>query len=195
MFSRRLISTVILSLFATLWLTGCQGPDAQAQKLFADHKYQEVIDKFPDSQMARRARAMLAEELLGAGKYQEVIENYPDTRAALLAREEKARALFNEKKYDDLIAQFPNSPLTNDAKNVQAEELYSKGAFDELIAKFPKTPRGKEVLEARAKAEFDAAKKMKGDKQIAALESIMRASTETAAYKDAANLLREVRKK
>lgn len=195
MFSRRLISGLLLSLFATLWLAGCQSPEAQAQKLFAERKYQEVMDKFPDSQVARRARAMMAEELLQSGKYQEVIEKFPDTRAALLAHEEKARSLFNEKKYDELVAQFPNSPLANDAKNIQAEALYNQGSFEELITKFPKTPRGKEVLEARAMAEFDAAKKMKGEKQIQALEAIMRSYVETPAYKEAANLLREVRKK
>ncbi|NUO19791.1 hypothetical protein HUU59_10115 [bacterium] len=195
MISRRLISGLLLSLIAALWIAGCQSPEAQAQKLFAERKYQEVINKYPDSQVARRARAMMAEDLLEAGKYQEVIEKYPDTRAALLAHEEKARSLFNEKKFDELIAQFPNSPLANDAKNILAENLYNQGRFDELVAQYPKTPKGKEVLEARAKAEFDAAKKMKGDKQIQALEAIMRQYVETAAYKEAANLLREVRKK
>lgn len=195
MFSRRLFIGILLSVFAILWSTGCQSPEATAQKLLTEKKYQEVIDKFPDTQMARRARSMLAEQLLKDGKYQEVIEKFPDTRAAFMANEEKARTLFNNKQYKDVLAQFPKSALAAEAQKVLAEDLYNQGLFDSLIATYPKTDKGKEVLEARALAEFDAAKKMKGQKQIDALEKIMRSYTETAAYKDAANLLREVRKK
>lgn len=178
-----------------LWVAGCGSPEASAQKLFADRKYQEVIDKFPDSQVARRARAMIAEDLLEAGKFQEVLEKYPDTRAAFLAHEEKAKILFNDKKYSELMKDFPNSALATEAERVLAEDLYNQGLFDSLIATYPKSPKGLEVKEARAAAEFDAAKKLKGQKQIEALENLMRNYTETAVYKEAANLLREVRKK
>jgi len=194
MFSRSLIVVFLAVQIAILGLTGCQSAGADAQKLLADKKYQEVINKFPDTQFARRARALMAEDLLAAGKAEQVMKEFPDTRAAFLAREEQAKTLYNNKEYARVLAEFPNSPLATEAERVLAEELYAAGKFDELIMKYGKSDRGKQVKEERATADFEAAKKMKGDKQVAALEAIMRTYTETAAYKEAANLLRDVRK-
>ncbi len=193
--SRSLILSLLLTLAAAFWLAGCQSPAANAQKLLADRKYSEVIKKYPDTQFARRAQAMMAEELLAAGKYQEVLENYPDTRAAYLAHEEKAKNLFNEKKYAEVMKQFPNSPLATEAERVLSDELYNQGLFDSLMATYPNSPKGQEVKTARAQTDYEAAQKMKGQAQIDALENILRSYTDTPVYKDAANLLREVRKK
>lgn len=197
MLSRRLITGLLLALFATLWVAGCQSPEASAQKLFAEGKYQEVMNKYPDTQIARRARAMIAENLLEEGKYQEVLEKYPNTRAAFLAHEEEAKNLFNEKKYREVIDKFPNSQLATDAERILAEDLYNQGPtmFDSLVATYPNSPKGKEVNEACATEALEAAKKLRGEKKVEALQDIMRKYTQTAAYREAANLMRDVRKK
>ena len=74
MLSRRLIVVSLLWCIATLALVGCQNPSADAQKLLADRKYQEVIDKFPNTQFERRARALMAEDLLASGKCDDVLK-------------------------------------------------------------------------------------------------------------------------
>lgn len=185
----------ILAAFAlTTFAVGCGGPEATAQKLLAERKYQEVIQKYPDTQFARRAQALIAEDLIEQGKYQEVLENYPGTRAAYLATQAKAKALFDAKDYQGVIAQFPTSPLANDSKRILADNLYNQGLFDSLIANYPDTDRGKEVKNARAEALFNDAKKMKGTKQIEALELIAKDYNQTPIYKDAASLLGTLRK-
>ena len=155
------------------------------------------LNKYPDTQIARRARAMIAENLLEEGKYQEVLEKYPNTRAAFLAHEEEAKNLFNEKKYREVIDKFPNSQLATDAERILAEDLYNQGPtmFDSLVATYPNSPKGKEVNEARATEALEAAKKLRGEKKVEALQDIMRKYTQTAAYREAANLMRDVRKK
>lgn len=193
--SRSTVFSLLALVAAALLIAACQSPEATAQKLFAERKYAEVISKYPDTQFARRAKAMMAEDLLEAGKFQEVLENYPDTRAAYLAHEEKAKMLYNEKKYTEVIAQFPNSPLATEAERVLSEDLFNQGLLDSLMRTYPNSPRGQEVKTARAQTDYEAAKKMKGQAQIDALENILRSYTDTPVYKDAANLLREVRKK
>ena len=195
MLSRRLIVVSLLWCIATLALVGCQNPSADAQKLLADRKYQEVIDQFPNTQIRRLAPALMAEDLLASAQLPVVLKNYPGTRAAFLAGEEQAKTLFNNKEYARVLAEFPSSPLATEAERVLATELHGQGKFDELLVKYPKSELGKKVKDERAASELQAAKKTKGDKQIAALEAILRNYTETVAYNEAANLLRDVRAK
>ncbi len=186
---------ILLAFSAVVILAGCGSPAANAQKLLAERKFQEVIQKYPDTQFARRAQALLAEDLIEQGKYEEVLQNYPGTRAAYLATQAKAKALFDAKDYRGVITQFPTSPLATDAQRILADGLYNQGLFDSLIATYPESDRGKEVKNARAEALFNEAKKLKGQKQIEALEALAKDYNQTPIYKDAAALLGSLRAK
>lgn len=190
---RYTIFGILAAVALTTLAVGCGSSEATAQKLLAERKFQEVIQKYPDTQFARRAQALLAEDLIEQGKYQEVLEQYPNTRAAYLATQAKAKALFDAKDYQGVVTQFPTSPLATDAKRILADNLYNQGLFDSLIANYPDTDRGKEVKNARAEALFNEAKKLKGQKQIEALEAIAKDYNQTPIYKEAAALLGTLR--
>lgn len=188
--------TVVLSLVAALALIlaiGCGDRESAAQKLFAQGKYQEVIEKYADLQIAVRARAMLAEDLVKQGKYDEVLKNYSDTRAAYQAQQAKAQELINAGNYRGVIEMFPKSEMAKSAESKLAMDLYNQGLFDSLLKAYPETESAKQVKDARASEAFEAAKKLKGEQKIAALEKIMKDYTQSPIYKDAANMLRELR--
>ncbi|MBK6765575.1 MAG: hypothetical protein IPG71_04370 [bacterium] len=185
----------LISVFVLLTAVGCGGPEAGAQKLLAERKYQEVIKKYPDTQFARRAKALLAEDLLEQGKYEEVLKDYSDTRAAYLAVQAQAKALFDAKDYRGVITKFPNTTLAADAERVLSNDLYNQGLFDSLIATYPNSDRGKDVKNARADELFSQAKAAKGQKQIQLLEEITRSYNQSPIYKDAASLLSTLRGK
>lgn len=182
-----------IAALALILMIGCGDRESAAQKLFAQGKYQEVIEKYADLQIAQRARAMLAEDLVKQGKYDEVLKDFADTRAAYQAQQAKAQQLIAAGNFRAVIDLFPKSEMAKSAENKLATELYNQGMFDSLIASYPESESAKQVKDARAAEAFEAAKKMKGEKQIAALEKIMKDYTQSPIYKDAANLLREIR--
>lgn len=60
--------------------------DKLVEKLFADGKYNTIVEMYPDSKMMKEARNKLAEQLLAEGKLDEVLSKYGDTPAAMQAR-------------------------------------------------------------------------------------------------------------
>lgn len=195
MSARYLVLGSLVTVFIALSAIGCGGQESGAQKLLAERKYQEVINKYPDTQFARRARALLAEDLLEQKKYDEVLKDFADTRAAYLAVQAQAKDLFDAKDYRGVITKFPNTTLAMDAERVLSNDLYNQGLFDSLIATYPNSDRGKDVKNARAEELFKQAKATKGAKQIELLEEITRSYNQSPIYKDAATLLSTLRGK
>lgn len=103
--------------------------------------------------------------------------------------------MFNNKQYREVLTKFPSSALASDAERMLAEDLYNQGLLDSLVKTYPNSSKGKEILEGNAMAALEAAKKLKGDKRTEALQNVMRQYTNTAAYKEAATLMRDTRKK
>jgi hypothetical protein len=174
-------------------LNGCESKAQRAQALIEQGKYQQVIDKYPDTQFARRAAALYAEQLLDEGKYDVILKEYPQTPAAYQARQAGAQVLFDEGKYEQVLEEFPNSAVATDAANILADSLYAAEELDLLIERFPDSPKAKLVKEDRAKIEFDKAMKLSGKDQEEALNSIVRTYRGTTVYKEALSKLRDVR--
>jgi hypothetical protein len=184
-----------LLLVATLLLatTGCSSRPAAAQRLFDKGEYQKVMDKYPDLEIARRARAKLADQLVAEKKYDVVLRSYADTPAAFRARTELAQKMFDEGRYMALLDSFPTSPLTVTAKERLADSLYAAGRLDSLVRRFSETARGKQVRTEQAAAELVKIKKMKGAEKRKALEDFMRTYSGTEASKEAGQMLSKIR--
>ena len=56
------------------------------EKMFAEGKYNAILEMYPDSPMAKDAKNKLAEALLAEGKLDEVIAMYPESPAAMQAK-------------------------------------------------------------------------------------------------------------
>lgn len=195
-FSRTLAAVLLLILTAALLsITGCQSRAASAQKLFEKGKYEQVFKQYPDLEIALRARAKLAEKLLQEKQYTVVLSQYADTRAAYQARIELANQGLQEGKYQMVIDSFPETPAAKTAKEKLADSLYQAGKYDELIARFGDTPQATQVKEKLATEALADAKKLKGDAKKKALEELMRKYSGTAAYKEAAGILSDIRQK
>jgi len=186
-----LISLITLGLVV---ITGCDRPAQRAQKMLEQGQYLEVMDKFPDTQFALRARALYAEKLLEENKYDEILADYSDTPAAYKARQAGAQKLFDEGNYNSLIEHYPNSSLAAQAETILSDSLYKAGAKDELLERFPRSARGKAVLEERATEAFEAAKKIKNKTdKMRALEAIQKDYRGAKVYKEVATMLRDLR--
>ena len=188
-------SMIFIGLIAVglVLLTGCQDADSKAQKMLSQGQYQQVIDQFPDTQFALRARALLADKLFEEGKYDEIINSYSDTPAAYRAQQASAQRLFDAGKYQELIDKFPHSTLAAQSMQVLSDSLYTAGALDELIEKYPESPKAKLVLEERAKALFEKSKKMNRQDRMDALNEISTKYRGTSIYKEAATDLQTLR--
>ena len=182
-----------LTVLGVVLLTGCENSATKAQKLFSQGQYQQVIDKYPDTQFARRAEAMLAEQLLGEGKYSEVIEQFPNTPAAHTAKLAEAQALFDAGDYEAVIEGFPNTTLAEQSERVLSDSLYAAEAYDELLEKFPNSAKGKIVKDERAAELFEKAKKMRGQAKMNALQELTQKYRGTRVFKEAATMLRDLR--
>jgi hypothetical protein len=169
-------------------LFGCGGRPMAAQKLYDKGEYQAVIDKYPDLEIARRAHAKMAEALLTKGDYQGVINQYPDTPAAYKAKSELAQKLFDAGRYQTLIDSFPHSTLVVSAKERLAEALFQAGKLDSVVMLYPDSPRGKEIKNQQALEALTAAKKLRGQPRLDALQQIMGRFAGTDSYKEAADL-------
>lgn len=192
--SRRIaILLSVVAILALLLAAGCGDRESTAQKLFEQGKYQEIAEKYADLQIAQRARGMIAEDLVKQGKYDEVIKNYGDTRAAYQAQQAKAQQLIAAGNYRAVIEQFPKTQMAHDAENKLATDLYNQGLFDSLLKVYPESGSAQQVKDARAMTDFEAAKKLKGQSKLDALEKIMKAYPQSSIYKDVANMLRELR--
>ena len=180
---------------AMLATVGCQGRATSAQKLFDQGKYEDVIKRYPDLEIAHRARVKMADKLLEDKQYDVVITQYADTRAAYQARIELAKQAFNQGKYQFVIDSFPTTPVAKSAREKLADSLFQAGNFDQLIVKYPDTPQALQVKEKMSKEDLDKAKKLKGDAKKAALEEIMKKYSGTDAYKEATGMLSEIHQK
>ena len=192
--SRTIIFISLIGLGLVL-LTGCESSDMKAQNMLSQGQYQQVIDQFPETQYARRAEALMAEKLLEEGKFSEIVEKYPDTPAAFTAKQAAAQKLFDEANYEAVIKDFPHSTLAEQAERIVSDSLYAAGAMDELIEKYPKSPKAKDVKNERAAEAFEKAKKMTGKAKKKALQDITQNYRGTTIFKEAATMLREMRKK
>ena len=193
-------SSRILALFgaaallaAALLVSGCGSRAATAQKLFEKGDYEQVIEQYPDLEVARRARVKLADKLLQEGKRDVVLRDYSDTRAAHQARLDMADEWLKQGKYQTVLDSFPGTPAATQARAKLADSLYEVGAYDELVTRFGDTPRGTEVKEQQSQKALADAKKLKGDAKMAALEELVRKYSGTSAYKEASALLQELR--
>lgn len=189
----RTILLSLLILFVSLASVGCGNRPAAAQRLFDKGEYQAVIDKYPELEIARRAKAMLAEKLFEQKDYQGVLKEYADTPAAYKAKQALAQDLFDKGQYRTLIDSFPTSTQATMAKERLADSLFAGGYLDSLIKLYPETPRGKEVKETRAAEDLKQAKKLRGAAQKTALEAFMSKYSGTAAYKEAGEILSKIR--
>jgi hypothetical protein len=184
---RTLLACLLLSALS-LSLLGCGGRPVAAQKLFDKGEYQAVIDKYPDLEIARRARAKLAESILEKGDLQAVINQYADTPAAFKAKTMMAQKLFDAARYQTLIDSFPHSTLVAPAKERLAEVLFQAGKMDSIVMLYPDTPRGKEIKNQQAADALGKAKKLRGPARLEALQQIMGRFSGTDSYKEAADL-------
>ena len=194
--SKRILLLSCGFLLACLFfLNGCSSRPADAQKLFEKGEYQKVIDKFPDLEIARRARAKLADDLLLAKNYTEVLKNYSDTPAAYKAKNELARSLFDAGKFQAVMDSFPNSQFAAPARDKLVDSLISIAAFDTLFKRYPDAPRATALKDSLSKIDLLAADKLRGKAKEEALETLMRKWPGTASYKEAARLQQEARSK
>jgi hypothetical protein len=186
--------TLILALLCLI-STGCSNSAATAQAMFDKGEYEQIIKKYPDTEIARRAHAKLADNLFTAKKYDEVIKNYGDTQAAFKARNAMATDLFAQGKYQELIDQFPGSPSVMTAKNTMADSLIAHGMIDSVIRKFPDLPKVTALKDSLSKVEFDKAKALRGSARNTALQNVMNKWPGTTSYKEAARLMQEAKTK
>jgi len=193
---KRSLAVVVLFAFGiglTLGFGGCQSRPAAALKLFESGQYEKVIERYGDLEIALRARAKIAEQLLAEEKYEEVLQNYSDTPAAYQARQKQAQLLFERGDYQGVVDQYPFSDVARVAKERLADSLFAAGQLDLLLMKYPETPRGTQVKEERAAVELAAAKKLKGAAKKDALAKLSRSYSGTTAAAEASKLLADIR--
>ncbi len=193
----RILTLLAASVLAAVLLAtaGCQSRAASAQKLYDQGKYEEVVKQYPDLEIARRAHAKLGDKFLQAHQYDVVLKDYADTRAAYQARLDLADQMIKAGRYQAVVDSFPGTPAATIAKERLADSLYKAGNYDLLIAKFGETPQATQVKEQRSQEELAAAKKLKGEAKKKALEAVMVKYSGTAAYKEAAQLMADIRAK
>lgn len=193
MFTTRLLAFIVALSVFFLFSTGCSGRAASAQRLFDNGEYQNVIDKYPDLEVARRAHAKLAEQLLQKKYYSAVMRDYADTPAAYKARLELAQSLFDEGKYQVLLDSFPQSSLAASAKSKLADSLIAAGQPDKVVALYSDTPQAKQIREDQAKDELARITKLPKKDKAQALEEFMKKFANTDSYREANDMLAKIR--
>jgi|WetSurMetagenome_2_1015567.scaffolds.fasta_scaffold499240_1 hypothetical protein len=180
-------------LFVALVLVGCASRPEAAQKLFDRGQYQLVIEKYPDLEIARRAKAKMAEKLLEQKDYETILRDYSDTPSVFKAKQGIAQKLFDAGQYQQVIDQYPTLPVAKVAKERMADSLYAAGRIDEVIARFADTQRGQTVKEEKAAQLLTEAKKLRGQKRTEALTNIVTNYGSTKAFTEANDLLTKIR--
>lgn len=107
-------------IFISMLCLACSTPEKQAQRLFDNGQYEEVLSQFPDKPIAVLARQKLAERMLGEGKYEDVIRLYPDTPSASQAAERIADSLLAMQNYEVLLQRYPNTKAATFARELEA---------------------------------------------------------------------------
>ena len=161
---KRSYMTFIMVAVIGLLFLGCSSPADQAQQMFKDGQYQELIDKFADnpamSDLVVKAKEMLAENLLKEGKYEEILENYPDSKVVNEAKAKLAEALLEEGKLEEVIEKYPENPAAIKAKLMMAQ---ARGdSLTEITGEQgEKIKEQKQTIEVAAQREFDRIMKIK----------------------------------
>jgi hypothetical protein len=189
---RYLLAAFLVTLLA-MFLIGCASRPQSAQKLYDKGEYQAVIDKYPDLEIARRAHAKLGDELLKTGDFRGVISKFADTPAAYKAQTELAQKMFDQGQYQALIDSFPHSTLVNPAKERLSDAMFQRGALDSIVMLYPDTPHGKEIKNQQANEALSAAKKLRGQARVDALQSFIGRFAGTDAYKEGSELFTKAR--
>lgn len=104
-----------------------QAKDKIVEKLFAEGKYQTILEMYGDNRMAKEAKNKLAEALLAEGKLDEVLAKYGDTPAAMQAR------LKQQQMANDSLAALADSAgkkLTDAEKKVKDTQKQVEKAKD-----------------------------------------------------------------
>lgn len=112
-----------------------QAKDKIVEKLFAEGKYNTILEMYPDNRMAKEAKNKIAEALLAEGKLDEVLAKYGDTPAAMQAR------LKQQQMINDSLAAVADSTgkkLTDVKKEVakakdNAQDMAALAADKELM--------------------------------------------------------------
>jgi len=195
MSKRILLLSLALVASCLLLLNGCSNRPAQAQKLFEKGDYQKVIDSYPDLEIARRAHAKIADDLVTAKNYTEVLKNYADTPAAYKAKNEMARQTYDAGRFQAVLDSFPSSQYAAPAKDKIIDSLISHSLLDTLFKRFGDSPRVTTLKDSVARVELAAAQKLKGKAKEAALEEVLRKWPGTTTYKEASRMQQELRDK
>jgi len=118
-----------------------QAKDKIVEKLFADGKYNAILEMYGDHRMAKEAKNKLAEALLLEGKLDEVIAKYPESPAAL-----QAKLKLQQMANDSLaaVADSAKGKLTETEKKVKDTQKQVEKAKDQAA----------EMTEAAADKEF-----------------------------------------
>jgi len=130
-----------------LWLIcGCSSPEEKAQQLFGQGKFEEVVQKYPDTKVAEQAKEKLAENLYNEGKYDEVLKSYAQTPIAPKARTQldaqSAKKLFDARDYEGVLKQYSSSQIAPAARDSLAQKLYgdmyaNPDGWEKLYAQYP----------------------------------------------------------
>ena len=153
-----------------------QAKDKIVEKLFADGKYNAILEMYGDHRMAKDAKNKLAEALLAEGKLDEVIAKYPESPAAL-----QAKLKLQQMANDSLaaVADSAQGKLTETEKKVKDTQKQVEKAKDKTA----------EMAETAATSEFKRIMNLKNPalKKKALQEFVNKAEYKnTAAAKDAA---------
>jgi hypothetical protein len=110
---KRTYMAFIMATVIGLLLLGCSSPAEEAQKMFSEGKYQELVTKFGNdpalASVVEQANDKLAEALLKEGKLEELVVKYPKSKFATQAKEQLAQNLFMNSRFDELMVKYPDS--------------------------------------------------------------------------------------
>ncbi|MBL0062793.1 MAG: hypothetical protein IPP40_15245 [bacterium] len=105
-----------------------QAKDKIVEKLFAEGKYNTILEMYPDNRMAKEAKNKIAEALLAEGKLAEVLAKYGDTPAAMQARL-KQQQMLNDSLA--MVADSTGKKLTDAEKKVKDTQKQVEKAKDQ----------------------------------------------------------------
>jgi len=183
------LAVVAIMILAAVIVVGCASRPEAAQKLYDRGQYQLVVEKYPDLEVARRARAKLAEKLLEQKDYETVLRDYRDTPSAYKATEGMAQKLFDAGRYQDVMDGYPSLPVAKMAREKIADSLFAAGLVDDVILRYGDTQKGQVAKEQRAVQLLAEAKKLRGAQRIEALTKIVSTYGGTTVFAEANELL------
>ncbi len=194
--SRRILLNLALLFGATaLLLTACSSPQADALKLFEKGEFEAVIQKYPDLEIARRARAKIADRLILEKKFDVVLRDYADTPAAWKARNARSQELYDAGRYQVVVDSFPGSPVWAASRDRIVDSLITVGQTDTLFKRYADAPRVTQLKDSLSNADLAKANNLKGAAKVAAMDELIKKWPGTTAYKEAARIVQEARAK